>query len=141
MLRLRRQPGELERLSGALETTRRSRRALKSAEKADATRVPAGRAPIRCAALRFPVLGPLSLSPPPQFHTSESSCPLQGTVPTSCKFLHCATTAVVSVLRFAADADLLWLLAALLFAIGQVFTVASRSWLFHFVATASPALW
>ena len=32
-------------------------------------------------------------------------------------------------------------MAALLFAIGQVFTVASRSWLFHFVAPSSPACW
>ena len=57
-----------------------------------------------------------------------------------CKFQQFATIAVVSVLRFAADADLLWPMAALLFAIGQVFTVASRSWLFHFVAPSSPAL-
>mgnify|MGYP003605288859 CR=1 FL=1 len=28
-----------------------------------------------------------------------------------------------------------------MFAIGQVFTVASRSWLFHFIASATPALW
>ena len=58
-----------------------------------------------------------------------------------CKFQQFATTAVVSVLRFAADADLLWPMAALLFAIGQVFTVASRSWLFHFVTRATPAFW
>ena len=58
-----------------------------------------------------------------------------------CKFQQFATIAVVSVLRFAADADLLWPMAALLFAIGQVFTVAPRSWLFHFVAPALPALW
>ena len=58
-----------------------------------------------------------------------------------CKFQQFATIAVVSVLRFAADADLLWPLAALLFAIGQVFTVASRSWLLHFVTPATPAFW
>ena len=65
---------------------------------------------------------------------------MQGTRQHSASFITIATTAVVSVLRFAADADLLWPMAALLFAIGQVFTVASRSWLFHFVAPSSPAL-
>ena len=45
---------------------------------------------------------------------------------------HSATTAIVSVLR---TRILLGPLAALSFAIGQVFTVASRSWLFYFTAT------
>ena len=41
---------------------------------------------------------------------------------------------------FVSDADLLWPLSVLTHASGQVFTVtvASRSWLFHFIATASP---
>ena len=44
---------------------------------------------------------------------------------------------------FVWDADLLWPLSVLTHASGQVFTVtvASRSWLFHFVAPFSPALW
>ena len=90
------------------------------------------------AALRFRSSGRSRYRHRLQTQTGEISCPMQGTRQHSASFITIATTAVVSVLRFAADADLLWPMAALLFAIGQVFTVASRSWLFHFIATASP---
>ena len=82
--------------------------------RAAVTRVPAGRAAIRCAALRFRSSGRSRFRHRPRSQASEKSCPMQRTRQHSASFSTSATTAAER---------------------------RPRSWLFHFVTPATPAFW